>query len=56
MVYVFLIGEKHETLDGVFLFHGGIWHVFMFIIPSDVIGIIIILILLLIGYNLFCCK
>ena len=28
MVYVFLIGEKHETLDGVFLFHGGIWHVF----------------------------
>ena len=28
MVYVFLIGEKHETLDGVFLFHGGIWYVF----------------------------
>lgn len=23
MVYVFLIGEKHETLDGVFLFMVG---------------------------------
>ena len=45
-----------KRLMGYSFFMVGLGMFFMFIIPSDVIGIIIILILLLIGYNLFCCK
>lgn len=45
-----------KRLMGYSFFMVGFGMFFMFIIPSDVIGIIIILILLLIGYNLFCYK
>ena len=48
--------KNMKRLMGYSFFMVGFGMFFMFIIPSDVIGIIIILILLLIGYNLFCCK
>ena len=57
MVYVSFDWRKNmKRLMGYSFFMVGFGMFFMFIIPSDVIGIIIILILLLIGYNLFCCK
>ncbi|MDD6305074.1 MAG: hypothetical protein PUA79_10740 [Lachnospiraceae bacterium] len=45
-----------KRLWGFIFFWIGIGMLVMLFLPSDVLGVIISILLLLIGYNLFCCE
>ncbi len=56
-VYVFFDGKmRMKRLVGYTMFVLGGGMLLAIILPSDFLAILIALALLLIGYNLFCCK
>ncbi|WP_155957620.1 hypothetical protein [Eubacterium sp. 14-2] len=50
-----LFGDGMKRLIGFILFWIAVGMAIMIFLPNEVLGILIILVLLLLGYNLFCC-
>ena len=48
-------GDGIKRLIGFILFWIAVGMAIMIFLPNEVLGILIILVLLLLGYNLFCC-
>ena len=48
-------GDGMKRLIGFILFWIAVGMAIMIFLPNEVLGILIILVLLLLGYNLFCC-
>ncbi|MCI8299070.1 MAG: hypothetical protein HFI69_01755 [Lachnospiraceae bacterium] len=44
-----------KRMIGFILFWIAVGMAIMFFLPSEVLGVLIIFVLLLLGYNLFCC-
>lgn len=49
------VGDAMKRLIGFIFFWIAVGMAIMFFLPNEVVGILIIFVLLLLGYNLFCC-
>ena len=52
---MFPVGDAMKRLIGFIFFWIAVGMAIMFFLPNEVLGILIIFVLLLLGYNLFCC-
>ena len=55
VIYALFSGVGMKRLIGFILFWIAVGMAIMIMLPSVLLGILIIFILLLLGYNLFCC-
>lgn len=55
VIYTLFFGDAVKRLIGFILFWIAVGMAIMLILPNVVLGVLIIFILLLLGYNLFCC-
>lgn len=55
MIYTLFFGDAMKRLIGFILFWIAVGMAIMLILPFELLGVLIIFVLLLLGYNLFCC-